>query len=466
MKKSWKKFLPLVICLALCMSLFTVSASAAAPSTKGDIVDNGDGTYKAVNDKGETIQNGWVAVSQKVDGKVVKTWYYAVKGELAEGWHNIDGDWYYFDENNKPYMHANDNIPVGDHTYNSSEEFQNAKDWYWVDADGALHVDNSGWVSRLVPNAVYNENTGKYEPRRIFFFANSDGSLQKGWLADDGNWYALYPEMAAGEKDENNMISYPGWRLDKENNGDPASVPHYFINPDGTVATGWASYMDTIITKHGKEVPVRQFVYADPDAYGALVNGWNQIDGKWYFFVPQTDEDDAWRANTLIYATNDNNGFFQLDDGNWYRVDKSGAQVFGWNRAENTNDSDPSVYNWYFAKPDNSGALATDEFVQIDGKWYYFDENQILEDNGQFEYNGDTYYAGKDGALVTGWVQDAADQPWYHYADNGTMDTGWIEDGGNWYYLNEDGTMAQNEWTEDGYYVGSDGAWTEWTPEG
>ena len=28
MKKSWKKFLPLIICLAICLSLFTVSAFA------------------------------------------------------------------------------------------------------------------------------------------------------------------------------------------------------------------------------------------------------------------------------------------------------------------------------------------------------------------------------------------------------------------------------------------------------
>ena len=36
------------------------------------------------------------------------------------------------------------------------------------------------------------------------------------------------------------------------------------------------------------------------------------------------------------------------------------------------------------------------------------------------------------------------------------MATGWVSVGGNWYYLNADGTMATSKWIA-GYYVDASG---------
>ncbi|MVX63698.1 hypothetical protein GKZ28_08315 [Clostridium chromiireducens] len=44
----------------------------------------------------------------------------------------------------------------------------------------------------------------------------------------------------------------------------------------------------------------------------------------------------------------------------------------------------------------------------------------------------------------------------YYFDSNGYMKTGWIEDDENWYYFNEDGTMAHDT-TIEGYYLNSDG---------
>ena len=49
-----------------------------------------------------------------------------------------------------------------------------------------------------------------------------------------------------------------------------------------------------------------------------------------------------------------------------------------------------------------------------------------------------TWYYLRDGAKVTGWMQDT-DGQWYHFANDGVMDTGWLKDAdGQWYYLSQD----------------------------
>jgi hypothetical protein len=70
---------------------------------------------------------------------------------------------------------------------------------------------------------------------------------------------------------------------------------------------------------------------------------------------------------------------------------------------------------------------------EIDGKWYYFDNN---------------------GYMKTGWVQDG--DKWYYLDKSGFMKTGWIVDGDKTYYLNKSGDMAKNT-TIDGYTVDSNG---------
>jgi|GEM_PF-1791180 len=70
--------------------------------------------------------------------------------------------------------------------------------------------------------------------------------------------------------------------------------------------------------------------------------------------------------------------------------------------------------------------------------------------------SGAWYYL-KNGVKATGWVQDNG--KWYYLGADGKMNVGWIQSGGNWYYLNSDGSMAHDT-TINGYYLGSNGAWT------
>jgi glucan-binding YG repeat protein len=470
MKKSWKKFLPLVICLALCMGLFTVSASAAGSTKAAEVKPNGDGTYSAYDADGNVIKNGWAATINREgdNGKVTKTWYYAKQGELLTGWQNIDGEWYYFNDNGfVPYMKTNTMVEIApEEPYKTSGEAIAARDSWWVNADGTLRDGASGWVSKVYDKVVWNEKTGQAEPRRIFWYVNSDGTVYKGWLNDGGNWYEMLPEMATSELwtkiagQEGWIVSYPyEWIDERAGTVEWDEVPHYFLNPDGTVPTGgWHSMMVTYTDEEtGVDSRVREFFFANPAADGALVTGWNKIDGKWYYFGDPSHPE--YNYNDLLYAADDNSGFFVYDD-TLYRVDKSGAMITGWNRVAN---GEPDWYDWYYADP--NGAMVEDAWRQIDGKWYYFNDDYTLANDGEFEWNGDWYYAGKDGAIATGWVQNSADEPWHYYGADGVEQYGWIQDGGNWYYLDSVGELVTNDWV-DGFYVGSDGAYIAETPEG
>ncbi|WP_110322081.1 hypothetical protein [Hungatella effluvii] len=46
---------------------------------------------------------------------------------------------------------------------------------------------------------------------------------------------------------------------------------------------------------------------------------------------------------------------------------------------------------------------------------------------------------------------------WYYADETGVRVTGWVKSGEKWYYLNEDGKMAVNLTTPDGYKVDENG---------
>ena len=65
---------------------------------------------------------------------------------------------------------------------------------------------------------------------------------------------------------------------------------------------------------------------------------------------------------------------------------------------------------WKYRNPD--GSFLAETWKQIDGQWYYFNE--------------DTY-------MATGWLLDG--KTWYYLKASGAMATGWLLDGNTWYYL-------------------------------
>lgn len=144
------------------------------------------------------------------------------------------------------------------------------------------------------------------------------------------------------------------------------------------------------------------------------------------------------------YIRDSEETFVNGDDVNW--EDKESTYGF-WqgNRYRISGDDDEREY----AKG----------WVEIFGKWYYFNQNEMLQ-TGWFEDAGKWYYSNKDGEMQTGWVRPAPEGPWYYFQSSGEMAVGWVSgQPGVWYYLNPDGTMRVGwlDINQTRYFLGTDG---------
>jgi hypothetical protein len=61
------------------------------------------------------------------------------------------------------------------------------------------------------------------------------------------------------------------------------------------------------------------------------------------------------------------------------------------------------------------------------------------------------------GNIVIGWK--LINNKWYYMNNDGTTKKGWINTNSNWYYVYDNGEMAVNTTTPDGYKVDKDGKW-------
>ena len=134
-----------------------------------------------------------------------------------------------------------------------------------------------------------------------------------------------------------------------------------------------------------------------------------------------------------------------------------------------------------------NGGIVTDyvkitpEWMEIDGKNYYFDENgRTFTDSGNHIIDGIEYCFDEKGAVdvANRWI--LTDGVWKYWTDGGYASNEWIESNGNiyycdvqgrmltgwqWidgkcYYFNPSGVLLRDEWI-GGHYVDRDGVWIE-----
>ena len=205
----------------------------------------------------------------------------------------------------------------------------------WAQIDGQwYHFDASGWMQ-----------TGWLWANGAWYYLGPSGAMQTGWLNDGGAWYYLDPEaggaMATGVKTVQGAA--------------------YFFDGSGAMAAGWC-------------VDGGVWRYASPS--GALVSGWNVVNGSWYWFDGETY---AMREGWL----NDGGSWYWLADGG------DGRMATGWQQIGGS---------WYWLS--DSGAMATGWF-QIDGVYYFFNGSGAMEHDC---WVGD-YYLASSGAMATDtWV--------------------------------------------------------------
>ena len=157
-----------------------------------------------------------------------------------------------------------------------------------------------------------------------------------------------------------------------------------------------------------------------------------------YLFV--TSKEDKTLPNSVVegWSKKDGQWLYQLEDGSHI--------VNEWKQINGT---------WYHF--DNSGLMQTG-WIKENGTWYYLNDTGAMQ-TGWVKENGTWYYLNDSGAMQTGWVKENG--TWYYLNQSGSMETGWFTVSDKWYYANESGALAINTTTPDGYTVNADGEWVE-----
>jgi hypothetical protein len=188
---------------------------------------------------------------------------------------------------------------------------------------------------------------------------------------------------------------------------------------------------------HGDKVVKQETVKGKSFDAGKYFNGEDQV----YVSVAAVATDGA----NSKYISRGEETFVSGTDVEW-EYKESTYGVWQGNRYRITEDGDkPAEY----AKG----------WIEIFGKWYFFNDNGILQ-TGWIQDGNRKYYANSEGMMQTGWLQPKDQKAWYYFLSSGEMATGWVAGApGTWYYTGADGTMKTG-WIQDDnkwYFMGIDG---------
>ena len=227
-------------------------------------------------------------------------------------------------------------------------------------------------------------------------------------------------KIKEGWQEENN-----NWRFYKHNkpvtNWKKIQGKWYYFNNDGnrlsnTTFDGYVFNKDGVMAENGWNFINGKWYFASSSGKISQ-NKWEKIADSWYYF----DKDGIMLSNTTFDS---------------YLLTKSGAMATnGWAKIDQ---------NWYYAT--SSGKISHNKWEKINGIWYYFDKTGIMFSN-QWQGN---YYLKSSGAMAEKeWIFDKTYNSWFYLKENGTFaNREWI----GTYYLKSGGYMAKSEWIFDKYY--------------
>lgn len=226
----------------------------------------------------------------------------------------------------------------------------------------------------------------------------------------NGTWYYY---------DENgNSVSYKAMTIDGK---------IYYFGGDGMIASD-TYYIDG------------NWYLADASGARVLTNGWYQKKGYWYYVKEDgslytgflSDGGHTYRLTPIMTV---NQPFFCGDYGDEaYAADANGYVSKCADGFYGMPDGGPTYYV-------SDGKIIRNTWKNIDGNWYYFGENSIMEINGSTKIENKRYYFYSDGIMASnGWIYGISGTWYYAYA-SGELATGdtWIN--GTLYHFNEDGSL-------------------------
>lgn len=278
--------------------------------------------------------------------------YFKPTGALAKDeWVQVKTKWYLFDENGimltgeqerdgKSYLLSDSGA-----MYTGWKQLDDGS-WIYYKADGAMAKDE--WV--MVKNKWYLFDaegimrTGLLERYDHTYYFNDNGSMATGWKKLDGVWYYFRPADHANGP-QGSMVK-DSWVL--------SGNKWYYIGSDGIMVTGTK---DIYSGNYGKS---DEYYFNDS---GAMQTGWHHVNGNWHFY--RTSSSANGPQGSMAKGVWVPAGSF------WYFTDYTdGAMVLGWQDIEGK--------RYYFSDDANHyGQMVTGKQV-IDGKEYTFDDDGAL----------------------------------------------------------------------------------------
>lgn len=307
------------------------------------------------------------------------TYYFGLNGYLRKGWLFLEGCWYWLGEWGAMTTGW---AQIGQDTYHFEPTGKMSSSWSYD--EGWYHFDWSG--SRSLGLQSIDGST---------YLFGDDGKMLTGWQEHDGKTYYFEP---SGQMRR-------GWLLDEGR--------WYWLGDDGTVTYGWLTL--------GSDR-----YYLNADEGGAMVTGWQFIDGAWHAFTdvgPEVKE-----------------GWFPYNNA-WSYITEGGGFFSGWAEIEGSS---------HYFEPNG---VARQGWLCDQETWYYL--NEWGEPFTGWTWIGDKQYRfDEQGAMLTGWIFE--DGGWYCLGESGYLRTNDRKEGSNWYcYFAETGerlTGFVGLWDEDGSY--------------
>ena len=234
-------------------------------------------------------------------------------------------------------------------------------------------------------------------------------------------------KIKEGWQEENN-----NWRFYEHNkpvtNWKKIQGKWYYFNKDGhrlsnTTFDGYVFNKDGVMAENGWNFINGKWYFANSSGKISQ-NKWEKIGGAWYYF----DKDGIMLSNTTF----DN-----------YLLTKSGAMATnGWAKIDQ---------NWYYAT--SSGKISQDKWEKVNGSWYYFDKKGIMLSSTTFK----GYLFNNSGAMAeNSWVK-IKDTWFYANASGKFVQNKWEKISGSWYSFAQDGAMLADKWSGS-YYLKTNGA--------
>lgn len=379
---------------------------------------------------------------------------------LTEGWNNINGDWYYYEDGDLVfgyylidgdtyYFHYDTGVMLADKIYNDRYFGADGRmqigwirmadgSWMYADEDGELYYDGD----YTIDGKDYMFVDGKMLTNRklvrwgLLYTIDANGVIVDVEYVEDDivegwNYFAdgYYGEEGRALYVQNGM-PYSGWL------GDRYFRDGEMIRENVEMIGGQMYIFDTngyLLRNTWMEIPIgpseyHAYVYGDANGH-PYCDQWLYSGGKWYYFDGYVTACDTFVEIDGVYHLFDENSVWMGEESDL--VDMTNLPD-GWNKVGG---------KWYYAM---AGEPLYGEVY--DGVWYYCDLNGMVT-NSFAEGHAGMYYYGASGARAeyVGWHM--IDGSWVYFKDNHEVALGWFTVNGTSYYVEESYERNGQEYT-------------------